>query len=491
MRRPDGGLGLIVRDRDLAARLALLIVGLAGMAAARIVSFVDQYPDREEPQIPALLWLFHHADGLFLPGADHLPGRTYALWIQSAALVLALACFYLAARAAIPAALRRAGPPLALLALPLAALLAILTLQGTLSYRLVIGSTHHYANDAVVATGCAAHAVLRGENPYRTFRIIPCLRASMDEAFAAIKTTPLQAGAFSHVRLYPGRGQLLSQLRLAEARGTAHPAEFESAYSYPAAAFLIPALAVALGLADLSIFFTACYLAIVALVLRRARGIARRVALIALLANAALWPTLRSGASDSLYALLVLLAWAFLDRRWPSALALGLAVACRQPAWFYVPFYAILVGRTLGRREMAWRLGIAAGVFALCNLPFFLDAPSLWLQGVLGPVRDPMFPLGNGVIALSLGDSHALPLGSRALYAALEAIAFAACLAWYWRTCRKDPGTGLILASIALFFAWRSLYSYFVPLTLLVLYPALVASGRKDVSAGADPPLIW
>jgi len=480
MRRPEGGLGWIVRDRDLATRLALLIVGLAGMAAARIVSFVGQYPDREEPRIPALLWLFHHADALFLPGADHLPARTYLLWIQCAALALALVCFYLASRATIPSALWCVGPSLALISLPLAALLAILTLQGTLSYRLVIGSTHHYANDAVVATGCAAQAVLRGENPYRTFRMIPCLRASMDEAFAAIKTTPLQAGVFSQIRLYPGRGQLLSQLRLAEARGEAHPAEFESTYSYPAAAFLIPALALTLGPADLSIFFTVCYLAIAALVLRRAKGAARWVGLIALLANAALWPTLRSGASDSLYALLLLLAWAAIDRRWPSALALGLAVASRQPAWFYLPFYAILVGRTFGRRELAWRLGTAAGVFALCNLPFFLDAPSLWLEGVLGPMRDPMFPLGNGVVALSLGDSHALPLGSRGLYTVLEVAAFAASLAWYWRTCRKDPGTGLILAPLALFFAWRSLYSYFVPLTLLVLYPALVASTRKD-----------
>lgn len=481
MRRLKGGFGArIARERDLAARLALLVVGLAAMAAARIVSFIDQYPDGEEPRIPVLLWLFHRADALFLPGADRLQRHTYVLWIQFVALALALGCFYLAARAAIPAVLRRAGPPLALAALPLAALLAILTLQGTLSYRLVIGSTHHYANDAVVATGCAADAVLRGENPYRTFRMIPCLRASMDEAFAAIKTTPLQAGAFRHVRLYPGRDALLSQLRLAEARKDPHPAEFESAYSYPAAAFLIPAVAVALGLSDLSIFFTACYLAVAALVLRRARGAARWVALLALLANAALWPTLRSGASDSLYVLLLLLAWVSIDRRWPGALALGLAVACRQPAWFYVPFYAILVGRTLGWREVGWRLGIATGAFALCNLPFFIDAPSLWLQGVLGPMRDPMFPLGNGLVALSLGDRHTLPLGSRGLYAALEAFALVACLAWYWRTCRKDPGTGLVLAPLALFFAWRSLYSYFVPLSLLVLYPALVMSSRKD-----------
>jgi hypothetical protein len=49
---------------------------------------------------------------------------------------------------------------------------------------------------------------------------------------------------------------------------------------------------------------------------------------------------------------------------------------------------------------------------------------------------------------------------------------------------------------MALLFAWRSLYSYFLPLSLLALYPAFVAyagdSPIPEVSAGScDSATAW
>jgi hypothetical protein len=66
----------------------------------------------------------------------------------------------------------------------------------------------------------------------------------------------------------------------------------------------------------------------------------------------------------------------------------------------------------------------------------------------------------------------------------LELAGLAASLGYYWRICRTHPGTGLVLAPVALMFAWRSLYSYFLPITLLALYPALVEYARPNE---ADP----
>jgi hypothetical protein len=70
------------------------------------------------------------------------------------------------------------------------------------------------------------------------------------------------------------------------------------------------------------------------------------------------------------------------------------------------------------------------------------------------------------------------------LYSVLEFVGLAASVAYYWRICKKHPGTGLILAPIALLLAWRSLYSYFLPISLLALYPALVDYARPEE---ADP----
>lgn len=467
-------------------RLFLVILGLAAMAAARSLTFIGLERDVTEPAVPPLLWLFHGADTLFLPGANRLHGHTPVFDLQCAALTLSLVCFYLAARATVPRL--PAAPARALLALSLGLglLLTILDVQGTLPYRLTIGGTRHYANDAVVATNCAARAFLRGADPYRTFRVIPCLRGSMDQAFAAIKTTPLQAGAFAHVRLYPSTPQLVDRFRLDEARREAYPAEFESSFSYPAASFLIPAAVIWAGLGDLSIFFTLCYVAIGVLALWRARGAARAYVALALLANAALWPTVSSGATDSLYVLPVALAWIWRERCWPSALLMALAIATRQQAWFYALFYLVLIWRVHGRRDVLGRAAIMLAVFAVANVPFILAGPGEWLRGVVGPLRDPMFPLGNGIIALSIGDRYTLPLLQRPAYSLLEALALAATLLWYWRNCRVHPNTGLVLATVPLFFAWRSLFTYFVPLTLLVLYPAFVDGAGGSVTACRD-----
>jgi len=147
----------------------------------------------------------------------------------------------------------------------------------------------------------------------------------------------------------------------------------------------------------------------------------------------------------------------------------------------------VLVWRTDGLKEVARRLGIIAALFLLTNLPFFVASPSEWMSGVLGPLRDAMFPRGSGIVALSTGGPGALALAPKWLYTGLEFASLAGLLAYYWRICRSNPWIGLVLAPLALFFAWRSLYSYFLPLTLLALYPAFAVFGRPDDAAALEP----
>src|SRR5579862_328350 len=141
---------------DLAARLALLVFAIAALTAARMTSFIKAVPDHNIPPIPPLIWLFHQADMLFLPGGNRLLGGAMVLFLQCFALALALVLFYLAARASIPAFLRRHYRPLVYAALALAALLQVLVLQGFLPYPLAVATQpHHYGNDAITVTSCA------------------------------------------------------------------------------------------------------------------------------------------------------------------------------------------------------------------------------------------------------------------------------------------------------------------------------------------------
>ncbi len=65
----------------------------------------------------------------------------------------------------------------------------------------------------------------------------------------------------------------------------------------------------------------------------------------------------------------------------------------------------------------------------------------------------------------------------------LEAIAMLGSLVWYWRICRKHPEAVMLLAVIPLFFAWRSLPSYFYcaafPLFILMV-ARTVPTFRKE-----------
>jgi len=52
------------------------------------------------------------------------------------------------------------------------------------------------------------------------------------------------------------------------------------------------------------------------------------------------------------------------------------------------------------------------------------------------------------------------------VYAAVELAVLAACLAVAWRARRTSPELGAALAIVPLYFAWRSLFSYFFLLPL-------------------------
>jgi hypothetical protein len=78
---------------------------------------------------------------------------------------------------------------------------------------------------------------------------------------------------------------------------------------------------------------------------------------------------------------------------------------------------------------------------------------------VFAPVADPMFPLGIGLIELSI--THVLPYFPGWVYNVLEGGALILALAYYWRLCRKHPEAAMLLAVLPLIFAWRSLPSYF------------------------------
>jgi Glycosyltransferase family 87 len=326
-----------------------------------------------------------------------------------------------------------------------------------------------YKNDGTAIDMNAAILFAEGRDPYVDSSILSVARRF---SILPIWTTPLRAGQFASSASYPASDQLSRVLAQDLKTGTAP--EFESKVSYPAFSFLSLLPFVWLRTNNALPLYLICYVLIVFIGWKKVHPEMRPWLLLLSLANVSMLTSVLNGNADMLYILLILLAWLLRDTRWWSALCLGLAISTKQPAWLFLPFYAILIWRHRGLKEAVGRLSMAGAIALAINLPFMLWNFHAWLAGVLAPVADPMFPSGVGVVALGL--TPALPPLPGVIYTALEVLAMLFCLMWYWRICKSRPEAAMLLAVLPLFFAWRSLPSYFycAALPLFILQVARV-----------------
>jgi hypothetical protein len=333
-----------------------------------------------------------------------------------------------------------------------------------------------YHNDAIALNDCAARLLLDGRDPYTDLDIYTCYAVL---GIGADRTTPLRQGLFARDGLYPTDSELDTVWAI-QSHESQQQVEFESKPSYPALSFVLIAPWVALGW-DANVLYVVCLVLAMGLVLLRAPTGLRAFVLTGLLGAAGLAAFTVGGSADLLYALPLVAAWLWREKRW-SGLLFGVACATKQIAWFFAPFYFIAIATREGWHVAVRKSAAAVAIFALTNLPFVLADPGAWIAGVSAPVADPMFPRGAGLIFLTLNDL--LPLWTPLAYTGLEVGAFAVCVAVAWRTRRTSPELGAVLALLPLFFAYRSLFSYFFLLPLFA-FAALVRMPMGEL----DPAL--
>lgn len=360
-------------------------------------------------------------------------------------------------------------------------IMLVMTLLATIAGTIEFGRTlvlcfspPQYSNDGTSLDTNAAILLTKGQNPYVDSSLIEMARRF---PILPIWTTPLRSGQFANRLDYPGEVEMRTVLDTDLKAGSAP--EFESKVSYPSLSFLTLVPFVLANDYNVLPFYLLSYLALVAIAWKAARHELRPWILLLTMANVPMWSSTVGGNLDIFYVLLIVLAWLQRERRWNSALFLGLAVASKQIAWFFMPFYAIMTLRHYGLKETIYRLSVAGVIGLAFNLPFILWNPHAWLAGVLAPVADPMFPMGVGIINLSV--THLLPFMPESVYKVLELAAIGLSLVWYWRICPKRPEAAMLLAVLPNFVAWRSLPSYFycAAYPLYVLMAARVAPGVR------------
>ena len=332
--------------------------------------------------------------------------------------------------------------------------------------QLMVGLDHVFQyNDGTALAHQAAENLLAGKNPYSNANIV---RALLQFGVPYDRVTPLREGSLRDVFPYPS-GEQLKNIWNGAIQDPSRPVpELESRVCYPAGSFLLPAPFFAAGITDIRLVY---FLFVIAGLMYAVFVIPPRKRLVfigAAIISLELWNSIAGGETGSLVFPLLLIAWLSLDRNlWVSAVCMALAVATKQTAWFFLPFYLILVFRHHGMKKAAYDALIIAGIFGLLNLPFLLMDPGLWFRSVASPVLDPMFPVGGGLVTLVTGGI--LDIRSASVFTAMELAVWLAGIVWYIAYCRKYPQTGPILAIMPLFFGWRSLWSYFFYAALISL----------------------
>lgn len=429
------------------SRMRLVLAGTAALSAATMLDAVATGPGVLLAAGFALylvlaLWsVLARSSG---PGVTDATGRgRLGLLALATALVVALADRHLVV------ASRGLAPDDLAVALGVAVFLVLavraprfagrpfVTGLALVAYALVflslIGGTR-YHSDAVANVHRAAELVLNGADPYRAIDTFESLdRFGLDRGLV----TDLEDG---------------TPLR---------------SFNYPALAFLVPAPAVALGLADVRVVYAVLLLLATLGATAACAAAWRPYVLAAVIGNVVIARQYVLAGIDPTWAILLGAALLALRRaRRPSswralllsAVLIGLAAASRQPAWFVAPFVLASVWRDHGRAAALRYVVVALVAFLLPALPFLVTAPGAYVGGVLAPILLPLEPHGIGLVRL--GADGVLPLLPRGVYTALALAGLLGMLIVAQR--RRSAVSGLPALAVApLYLGWRALQNYF------------------------------
>jgi hypothetical protein len=320
-------------------------------------------------------------------------------------------------------------------------------------------------NDATALTHQATENLLDGKNPYANSNVVTALLRFNNYSD---RVTPLREGRFSDSFPYPSSERLEQVWNEVIKTPQQIPEEYASKLSYPAGSFLLPVPFILMGINDFRIIFAIFVLLTIIYVIYLLPKSKKLLFLGILLISFDLWNSIADGETGSLVFPFLLLAFVLVNRKtWLSALFMGIAVTTKQTAWFFLPFYFIMVFRTFNLKTTGFVASVITIVFLATNLPFILMDAKLWVVSVVTPMSENMFPLGVGLVTLVT--SGLINIQSSLMFNILEFTVLGAGVFWYFVNYFRFPLLGPILAIFPLFFAWRSLWPYFFYTIIIVL----------------------
>jgi hypothetical protein len=338
------------------------------------------------------------------------------------------------------------------------------------------------ADDVAPEVVAGGQAILHGVNPYTSFNV-PSVERSL--GCPSFHLTPLRAGIFAARTTAPSSAEIQAVAR--ESINAQASPDILLGFNYPAGSALV-GIAGAHGVVILNVLML---LVAAALVVGRSPPGMRRWVALALVAQTGALVLVGPAHPDGIVAALLIIACAW---RGPlvGGVALGIACAVKQTAWFVAPALVLLALRR-GRRPGFRQLAGALGMFAVINMPFVAASPMAWLKGVLAPQFAAEFPLGEGPALLFTSAGH-LPL----VLAVFSAVAFLTVVGGWLLAGLGRHGwapAGVIISSLALWDGTRSLGNYIGLLGLIAVSMCVrnvlpVAASASEQRSTSRRPLL-
>jgi hypothetical protein len=414
----------------------LVIAGVAGLLITAPLSLQRAIGPR-----PVLGWL------LTLAGAALAIGCARGSWTPRASV----------ARAA------------ALVCLVFCVVTAVLGMAQTVSGMARSDQQLTCADDIAAETVGSGQEITVGVNPYASFDL---LRAETGFGCQPLTVTPLRSGVFQSASREPGP-QAAARAALETLSG--HPTGgLVTGFDYPAGTAWL-GIAGAHGLVLLSLL---SLLAAGCVTVASAKPGLRRALALALGAQTGALALVGVAHPDAVAAALLVIACSR-RRGVGGGLALGLACAVKQTAWFVAAPLLVLSWRETGRFRARYSVAAAVAFAAVNGWLAVADLPG-WLGAVLTPGTQPMFPLGLGPAAGLTGGAY------NWFVLALFTLLMAAAIIGGTLVCARAPRwrapAGVIIASLGLWIGVRSLGYYMALLGLIAV--AVVAGSPQSETEG-------
>ena len=191
-------------------------------------------------------------------------------------------------------------------------------------------------NDSAALTHQALENLLNGDNPYKASNIVEAFKkygVSFD------KITPIMTGSFSDVFPYPDNQSLERIWEIACQTPDSIPAEIMSMFNYPAGSIIISAPFFLAGISDMRIAGILLCVPVLIYAICKATSKWRVILFAILLLSIDVWSSFINGGAGYFVFPFLLLAWLSWKDNWAlSTLSMGLAIAMKQTAWFYLIF---------------------------------------------------------------------------------------------------------------------------------------------------------